>query len=50
MTTEELYARALLVDDLLVNLNVTKREDVKRFLDLVAEQEMCVAIAEEMAA
>lgn len=50
MTTEELYARVLLVDELLIKLNATKKKEVKRYLDLVTEQEMCVAIAEQMAA
>ena len=50
MTTEELYARVLLVDELLIKLNVTKKKDLKRYFDLVTEQEMCVAIAEQMAA
>ena len=50
MTADELYARVLLVDDLLMKLNVTKKKDLKRYFDLVTEQEMCVAIAEQMAA
>jgi len=50
MTAEELYARVLLVDELLIKLNVTKKKDLKRYFDLVTEQEMCVAIAEQMAA
>lgn len=52
MTAQDMYERVLAVDALLDTMESkqVKREDLKRFFALVNEQELCLAVANQLAA